>query len=343
MKQKLSGFLTEWIAFTLMFFFLYDIFWALADIEDLKHTLSTNHFYLVVDFVFCGIFSMTSLLVSRRILNSKYFKQRETQSKHVIRNGALVVVSNMLLAGTCEIFFNIADPDFTEDLWGTSFLFGILASLMALILLSMHYSARVIQKNKENAALQKKYLKLQLDPHFVYNSLGALAGMIELEPKTAEEYLVKFSRVYGYLLRHIEIDYIDIGEAADFVAVYVDMLNKRYHGNIVLQNEINAETDQGFILALSLQLLIENAVKHNYPQEDQKLYIRIYVRDKMLVVRNNRIYNGCRNDQNVESYGIGIRNLCRRYELECGTQPEFQATTDAFEARLPVLPKKQDI
>lgn len=147
----------------------------------------------------------------------------------------------------------------------------------------------------------------------------------------------------GYLLRHIEIDYIDIGEAADFVAVYVDMLNKRYHGNIILQNEINAETDQGFILTLSLQLLIENAVKHNYPQEDQKLYIRIYVRDKMLVVRNNRIYNGCRNDQNVESYGIGIRNLCRRYELECGTQPEFQATTDAFEARLPVLPKKQDI
>lgn len=56
MKQKLSGFLTEWIAFTLMFFFLYDIFWALAGIEDLKHTLSTNHFYLAVDFVFCGIF-----------------------------------------------------------------------------------------------------------------------------------------------------------------------------------------------------------------------------------------------------------------------------------------------
>ena len=77
--------------------------------------------------------------------------------------------------------------------------------------------------------------------------------MIELEPKTAEEYLVKFSRVYGYLLRHIEIDYIDIGEAADFVAVYVDMLNKRYHGNIILQNEINAETDQGFILALNIQ------------------------------------------------------------------------------------------
>lgn len=156
MKQKLSGFLTEWIAFTLMFFFLYDIFWALADIEDLKHTLSINHFYLAVDFVFCGIFSMTSLLVSRRILNSKYFKQRETQSKHVIRNGALVVVSNMLLAGACEIFFNIADPDFTEDLWGTSFLFGILASLMALILLSMHYSARVIQKKQGKRCSSEK-------------------------------------------------------------------------------------------------------------------------------------------------------------------------------------------
>lgn len=116
MKQKLSGFLTEWIAFTLMFFFLYDIFWALADIEDLKHTLSTNHFYLAVDFVFCGIFSMTSLLVSRRILNSKYFKQRETQSKHVIRNGALVVVSNMLPAGACHVSQKTAVPEIRKRL-----------------------------------------------------------------------------------------------------------------------------------------------------------------------------------------------------------------------------------
>ena len=107
-------------------------------------------------FLSCGGFCLLRHFFHDEFAGKPAHIERETQSKHVIRNGALVVVSNMLLAGACEIFFNIADPDFTEDLWGTSFLFGILASLMALILLSMHYSARVIQKNKENAALQKK-------------------------------------------------------------------------------------------------------------------------------------------------------------------------------------------
>ena len=123
--------------------------------------------------------------------------------------------------------------------------------------------------------LQKKYLKLQLDPHFVFNSLSSLAGMIEDEPQRAEEYVVRLSKVYRYTLRNIDRDYITVREAMDFASIYVSLLNLRYDDNIILETDKDKVNGDDRILALSLQLLIENAVKHNSPQDDKKLHIRI--------------------------------------------------------------------
>ena len=191
--------------------------------------------------------------------------------------------------------------------------------------------------NKENICLQKKYLKLQLDPHFVFNSLSSLAGMIEYEPQRAEEYVIKLSRVYRYTLRNIEQDYITINEAVDFAKTYVSLLNLRYNDNVIFETDDFKANGNDKILAQSLQLLLENAVKHNAPQGDKKLCIQINVRDNMLVVKNNRIYTRGHNDQVVESYGIGLNNLKRRYELECGKRIICNVTQDFFEIRLPII------
>ena len=107
---------------------------------------------------------------------------------------------------------NVIESEFIEvDVWGTFFLLGIIASLLTLIHMLLHFF-----KNKENFCLQKKYLKLQLDPHFVFNSLSSLAGMIEDEPQRAEEYVVRLSQVYRYMLFNIDQDYVTISEAMDF-------------------------------------------------------------------------------------------------------------------------------
>ena len=117
-----------------------------------------------------------------------------------------------------------------------------------------------------NLTLQKKYLKLQLDPHFVFNSLSSLTGMIEETPKQAEDYVVKLSHTYRYILRHIDCDYTSLSEAADFIKTYVSMLNMRYDGNIELDiADLHTHEDE-CVLSLSLQLLIENAVKSAFEQ-----------------------------------------------------------------------------
>lgn len=333
--------LKEWMVFTLIFFFLYDIIWAVADFEDFKQNFEGYYFWLFMDFVYCGIFSLASLLVNQLLLRQRFFKQAEADRQRFFCSVVVIIAVNILVAGVCDILLSIIDPNFMEEnVWGTFFLFGIIASLLTLIHLLLHYSDIILLRNKENICLQKKYLKLQLDPHFVFNSLSSLAGMIENEPGRAEEYVVRLAQVYRYTLRNIDRDYITISEAMDFARTYISLLNLRYNDKIILELDDGKMNGGDKILALSLHLLIENAVKHNSPHENIPLHIQISVQDNMLVIKNNRIYAKGHNDQIIESYGIGLKNLMQRYELECGKKISYSVTHDYFEIRLPIIKKR---
>ena len=223
--------------------------------------------------------------------------------------------------------------------------FGLLIFGTSALLLFKYwigYSQRIDELASSTLQSELKFLKKQINPHFLFNMLNNANVLIKKNPEEASRVLFKLEDMLRYQINDSAKEQVLLSSEIHFLNDFLNLEKvRRDKFEYVISKE--GDISEVWLPPLLFIPFVENAVKHNYPQEDQKLYIRIYVRDKMLVVRNNRIYNGCRNDQNVESYGIGIRNLCRRYELECGTQPEFQATTDAFEARLPVLPKKQDI
>ena len=202
----------------------------------------------------------------------------------------------------------------------------------------MHFSDMIVLKGKENLALQKRYLMMQLDPHFVFNSLSSLAGMIGEDSKMAEDYVVKLSHIYRYILQQIDKEYIPLADGTDFIKSYIGLLNMRYDNAIVLHaDDLHGDRDE-CILSLSLQLIIENAVKHNCPQSSTELHVSIGRQGDMLVIKNNRIYT---NNQSIGSYGIGISNLKQRYRLEGEADPEFIAHKDSFEVRLPIIKRKQ--
>ncbi len=336
--EKYRGKLVEWLVLALSFFFLYDIIWAIADFEHFKQSFEGYWFSLFLDFAYCGLFSLVSLSVNHILLRQKFFKLAETNRRIFIRSAIFIVAVNIFIAGVCDFMLDVIAPDFMEDdVWGTFFLFGIIASLLTLIHLLLHYSDIMIRRSNENIRLQKKYLKLQLDPHFVFNSLSSLAGMIGDEPQKAEEYVVRLSQVYRYTLRNIEQDYTTLHEAMDFAETYVDLLNLRYDNKVILETDAEQGKGNDKILAQSLQLLIENAVKHNTPQENTPLHIQIRVQDGMLAIRNNRIYAHGHNDQVIESYGLGLKNLKQRYELECGKSIGYSVADDYFEICLPVI------
>lgn len=340
--KKYKGRLTEWIVFTFIFFFLYDIIWAIADFEDFKQSINGYYLYMFVDLVYCGVFSIVSLSVTKLLLRQRFIKRAEAERSIFIYSLVVIVAINILIAGVCELLMNVIESEFIEvDVWGTFFMLGIIASLLTLIHMLLHYSDIIILKNKENVCLQKKYLKLQLDPHFVFNSLSSLAGMIEDEPQRAEEYVVRLSQVYRYTLFNIDQDYMTISEAMDFARTFVSLLNLKYNDKIILELDEEKVKGEDRILALSIQLLIENAVKHNSPQENRPLHIQISVQENMLTIKNNRIYFHGRNDQIAESYGIGLKNLRQRYELECGKKIGYSVTRDSFEIRLPIIKKNK--
>ena len=338
--KKKSPTFVEWLTFTLIFYFLYDIIWILADWNDFRHSISEHCIELFADFVLCGIFSLSGGFLTSRMANL-FFRKRQSH-KTLIAVGASALILNMLIASGCELSLNIILPTLqAEDIWGTSYLFGLITSLVSLIYLSIHFSDEVIMKNKENIELQKKYLKLQMDPHFVFNSLSALAGMIEENPRMAEDYVVKLSHIYRYILQHIDNDYMSISKGKEFIKAYVDLLNTRYNDNIVLNDEgLRGESDE-CIFSLSLQLLIENAVKHNSPYKGNILWIDISRQDDMFVIKNNII---CPLDkkQVIASTGLGINNLKRRYRLECGKEPQFIVNEGSFEVKLPIIKKHID-
>ena len=341
MHRSRNSFL-EWLVYSLIFFFLYDIIWILVDLPDFLQSVSGLYPELLVDFALCGLFSLSSLYLNRWLFRQRRF-WREGQAHRVfVQNGLVVLGFNLLIAGGCELLLSLVAPKLMmQDIWGTSFLFGLIASLVALIHLSMHFSDMIVLKGKENLALQKRYLMLQLDPHFVFNSFSSLAGMIGENPKMAEDYVVKLSHIYRYILQHIDKEYITLADGTDFIKSYIGLLNMRYDNAIVLHaDDLHGDRNE-YILSLSLQLIIENAVKHNCPQSGTELHVSLGRQGDMLVIKNNRIYTNLTNDQSIESYGIGISNLKQRYRLEGEAEPEFIAHKDSFEVRLPIIKRKQ--
>ena len=141
----------------------------------------------------------------------------------------------------------------------------------------------------------------------------------------AEDYFVKLSHIYRYILQQIDKEYIPLADGTDFIKSYIGLLNMRYDNTIVLHAD-NLHGDRNeCILSLSLQLIIENAVKHNCTQSGTELHVSLSRQGDMLVIKKNQT-----NDQSIESYGIGISNLKQRYRLEGEAEPEFIAHKDSF-------------
>lgn len=310
MCQGIRKFLQEWVFSTLFCFLLYDLLWMFADFADFKVNFGGYIEGLLIDLAYCAAFSFTSIVVSRKILLLKLENIHGSGRKKLLVSGITLFAANLAVAGLCEVLAFCVDDDFFQnDIWGTFFLFALIASNITLIHLAKHYAHMLIQKENENIALQKKYLKLQLDPHFVLNSLSSLAGMIEIAPDKAEQYVVKLSHVYRHLMLYLDKNYIGIDKAIEMGRDYVELLNLRYSGKITMRVEKMEMNKNEAILASGMQLLIENAVKHNYPNGDNILCIQIERQNNMLIIRNNRIYTYNHNNQSIDSYGIGLANL----------------------------------
>ena len=191
---------------------------------------------------------------------------------------------------------------------------------------------------------QLNVLKLQLDPHFMFNSLGTLSGIITENPQKALDFTSRLSRIYKYIVMHINDDSIPLRDGMSFIQDYCQHIEMRYKDNFVFDIATDiCHDDEEKILPLSLQLLVENAVKHNQHSVEHPLHIRIYRDGDFVCVSNELVPYTEIGTSRVDSMGIGIKNLFDRYKLLTNKIPIVMQSTTHYTVQIPIVKEIRDL
>ena len=185
---------------------------------------------------------------------------------------------------------------------------------------------------KESIKAQLENLRSQVNPHFLFNSLNTLSGLIDMDKDLSKEFVDNLSKVYRYVLQHEEEELVSLKMELDFIHAFAQLLKKR-HGNGVSFHFAILEKDlKKGIPPMALQLLVENAVKHNIASRKKPLDIEVYSKAGYLIVKNN-----LQRKKNVTSTGTGLKNIKRRYEFLTDKIMEVVENTETFEVKLPLV------
>ncbi|MFM9947137.1 MAG: two-component regulator propeller domain-containing protein [Saprospiraceae bacterium] len=194
---------------------------------------------------------------------------------------------------------------------------------------------------KEKIESQYEALKSQINPHFLFNSFNTLITIIEENPGLAVEYVETLSDYYRSILQYREKEVIPLEEELELVRNFVFLLKKRYGDNFNLRIECDSGAKQSILLPpLTLQMLVENAVKHNVISKGKKLEVAISVSPdgRYLVVSNNLQ----RKMTAEKSTGFGLQSIARRYELLTDSKIIIEETADTFRVRIPLIKNGKD-
>ena len=187
--------------------------------------------------------------------------------------------------------------------------------------------------NKELMHAEVNVLKNELDPHFVYNTLMPLYYLVKNDVQKAEQFAYKLIQVYQYFLENRQNDFISLKEELDFIENYFFLLRIRYKDSISLNVKTGEDAEGLMILPFSLQILVENAIKHNRVRQDEPLEITVAIERGQLVV-SNLMHNKA---AAIYSPKIGLKNLRTRYRLLCNNDVAIIKHRDLFIVKVPLI------
>ncbi len=195
---------------------------------------------------------------------------------------------------------------------------------------------RAEQLQSAGTRSQLEALQSQLDPHFLFNSLNTLSALIEPENEPAQQFVEQLADVYRYVLLARDKSTVPLSEELEFVATYLALHKTRFRDNLRVSQQVPAAVLTRHVAPLSVQLLVENALKHNVASREHPLELRLWVEtDNYLVVENTL---RPRTAGLAPGTGTGLRNVRHRYELLHAPRPvEVQAENGWFRVQLPLL------
>jgi two-component system, LytTR family, sensor kinase len=186
---------------------------------------------------------------------------------------------------------------------------------------------------RESLNAQLNALRTQVNPHFLFNNLNTLSSVIADDPKQAVEFVQKLSKVYRHLLEVKDEQSILLKEELDVLKAYAFLLRTRFGNNLDVSISVPDEKLNRKIVPLSLQILMENAIKHNIVSLDKPLKIEVFTLNGKLVISNNLQ----KKNQVIESTGIGLDNIRNRYKLLGNDLVEVTENGSSFTVAIPLI------
>jgi sensor histidine kinase YesM len=300
------------------------------------------------DFMFSFLISSVLSFGGSRV--EDFFEPRISWIKQPVKRLILTIVTYMVYCFVATFiiaffigwffgYFNLENVQLTYLVNSTKLPMIIAFIFMSLFttrswLLEWKKSATEAEKlRSEMLASQYQSLKDQLNPHFLFNSLNVLSNLVYEDADRSAEFILKLSKIYRYVLEVQQEELVPLEKELDFARNYLELQKIRFEENLVFSIKVNAA--QNFYLPpLSLQLLLENAIKHNEASQENPLFIRIDFKQDELWISNT--YQP-KSNQSEPSTGIGLANIKKRYHILSDRQINVIQTADEFLVRLPLL------
>jgi LytS/YehU family sensor histidine kinase len=278
-------------------------------------------------------------------LIAKYFPWKEGPLRTLLLSFSTGMIFSMIVIVCANlIWWNLRSTELVT-LTGLFdiFFYPMISELLITIIITLgFYTANFLsewkklllqeeQFKREALSLQFDALKNQVNPHFLFNSLNVLTSLVETDPKLAVRFIKQLSEVYRYVLEHKDKELIELDTELQFVNAYVYLQKIRFDSCLVVDISLNNTT--GRIIPLSLQMLIENAIKHNVISTDKPLHISIFCNGDYLVVNNNLQKKTVIHDTG----SIGLKNIRERYAYFSKLPVVIEETDEMFTVKLPLI------
>jgi two-component system LytT family sensor kinase len=274
------------------------------------------------------------------VLFYKYFGEKIDWENHPLKKyrialeliiGTLLTVVGVFLIRFVTVvgFQQKTFSEFIQNENSAHYYVSTFIALIITIVFHAIYFYKIVQENKVKeqkiiagvASAQFESLKNQIDPHFLFNSLNVLTSLIDENPERAQDFTTSLSKIYRYVLEQKDKELVPVEEELDFAKTYMGLLNLRF-------------------VPLSLQLLLENCIKHNIVSEQKPLHIKIYFENAYLVVENNLQIK-----QTLDEHrkGVGIQNIVNRYAILTKRNVLIEESSASFKIKIPILTKQLSV
>jgi sensor histidine kinase YesM len=336
----------------------FTIFFVLLVVRIITGNKIQFDYYLLVNFGYTMLYSLSLYYANAAIFIylDKIFKTDRFIPKRIVIGFIVSFLVSIIVIFLLRIFEDvlvegISFSAFLNNEEMSNYLVAIIVTFFVTLAFHAFYFYKAYTENKVKeqkviagtASAQFESLKNQIDPHFLFNSLNVLSSLIEENPDNAQRFTTSLSKIYRYVLEQKDKELVPVEEELAFAKTYMNLLKMRFENSITY--ELPTDEDwiasslsmaEAKVVPLSLQLLLENTIKHNVVSETKPLHIKIYFENSYLIVENNLQ----KKEILQERKGVGLQNIVNRYALISERKVLVEETQTEFKVKIPILTKQ---